>query len=102
MEKSLSIEEFYQSKLNCIPDNLKKEIGHFNVSRLSEFAGTPARPVPYNAIDCRADLSVSACAAETHQLEHFRNFVFARIRGIAAFHQLLSEKFQSDTQEFQE
>ena len=41
MEKTQSLEEFYQAKLNWMPDNLKKEIGHFNVFSLAEFLCKP-------------------------------------------------------------
>jgi AraC-like DNA-binding protein len=39
MESIESIETFYRSKLNWMPDNLKKELGHFNVFKLEDFAG---------------------------------------------------------------
>ncbi len=51
MDKAQSIEEFYRSKLNCIPDNLKKEMGHFNVFQLDEFVGCHAKPIPYSRKD---------------------------------------------------
>ncbi|MBK6996408.1 MAG: helix-turn-helix transcriptional regulator [Saprospiraceae bacterium] len=46
-----SIEDFYRSKLNWMPDNLKKEIGHFNVFRLDDFTGSQAKPMPYSRKD---------------------------------------------------
>lgn len=48
MKPTLSLEDFYKSTLNWMPDQLKKEIGHFNVFRLDEFTGNNARPIPYN------------------------------------------------------
>ncbi|WP_306352808.1 helix-turn-helix domain-containing protein [Flavobacterium sp. '19STA2R22 D10 B1'] len=48
MKKVESIEEFYLTKLNWMPDNLKKEIGHFNVFKLDEFVGCSAKPAPYS------------------------------------------------------
>ena len=51
MEKLQSIEEFYQEKLNWMPDNLKKEIGHFNVFKLDDFVGCRAKPIPYSRKD---------------------------------------------------
>jgi AraC-like DNA-binding protein len=33
MEKMLTLEEFYRTRLNFIPENLKKGFGHFNVFR---------------------------------------------------------------------
>ena len=51
MEKVESIEEFYQRKFNWIPENLRNEIGHFNVFRLEPFVGENASPVPYKRRD---------------------------------------------------
>jgi AraC family transcriptional activator of pobA len=51
MDKAQSIEEFYKSKLNWIPTNLKKEMGHFNVFALDDFVGCHAKPVPYSRKD---------------------------------------------------
>lgn len=51
MKKAESLEDFYESKLNWIPDDLKKEIGHFNVFRLEPFVGSGAKPVPYSRRD---------------------------------------------------
>lgn len=51
MEKALTIEDFYRTKLNWMPDNLKNEIGHFNVFRLDDFVGSCAKPMPYNRKD---------------------------------------------------
>lgn len=51
MEKTQSIEDFYKTKLNWVPDNIRKEIGHFNVFRLDDFVGSHAKPVPYSRKD---------------------------------------------------
>ncbi len=51
MEKLQSIEEFYQEKLNWMPGNLKKEIGHFNVFKLDDFVGRHSKPIPYSRKD---------------------------------------------------
>ncbi|WP_089352082.1 AraC family transcriptional regulator [Flavobacterium sp. ov086] len=51
MEKLESIEDFYQKKLLFMPDNLKKEIGHFNVFVLDDFMGCSAKPIPYSRRD---------------------------------------------------
>jgi AraC family transcriptional activator of pobA len=51
MDKSQSIEAFYQDKLNWIPANLKKEMGHFNVFALDDFVGCHAKPIPYSRKD---------------------------------------------------
>lgn len=51
MNKIESLEEFYASKFNWIPDNIRNEIGHFNVFRLDPFVGEKAKPVPYKRRD---------------------------------------------------
>lgn len=51
MEKTSTIEDFYRYKLNWMPDNLKKEIGHFNIFRLDDFTGACAKPIPYSRKD---------------------------------------------------
>ena len=51
MERAQTIEDFYRTKLNWMPDNLKKEIGHFNVFRLDDFVGPHAKPIPYSRKD---------------------------------------------------
>lgn len=51
MNKTESIEDFYRNKLQWMPDNLKKGLGHFNVFKLDEFCGTQAKPMPYSRKD---------------------------------------------------
>lgn len=51
MERTQSIEEFYKTKLDRIPDNIRKEIGHFNIFRLDDFVGTNCKPIPYSRKD---------------------------------------------------
>lgn len=51
MEKIETIEEFYRRKFDWMPDNIKNEIGHFNVFRLEPFVGDRAKPVPYKRRD---------------------------------------------------
>ena len=46
-----SLEEFYKRKFDFIPDNLRKELGHFNIFKLEPFAGKNAKPVPYKRRD---------------------------------------------------
>ena len=50
MEPTQSIEDFYREKLDWMPANLKKEMGHFNVFRIDDFL-KPHRPMPYRRID---------------------------------------------------
>jgi len=47
MRKIETIEEFYTRKFGNIPENIRKEIGHFNVFKLDPFVGENAKPVPY-------------------------------------------------------
>lgn len=51
MDKIETIEEFYKRKFDWMPDNLKNEIGHFNVFNLEPFVGDKALPVPYKRRD---------------------------------------------------
>lgn len=47
MDKNETLEAFYKRKMNWVPDNLKQELGHFNVFRLEPYVGEHAQPVPY-------------------------------------------------------
>jgi AraC family transcriptional regulator, transcriptional activator of pobA len=51
MEKTLTLEEFYEKKLGRSPSFLTKEIGHFNVFRSHNLVGERARLVPYSRKD---------------------------------------------------
>lgn len=51
MQKVESIEEFYQRKVTWLPDNLRNEIGHFNVFRIVPVGEGNAKPVPYKRRD---------------------------------------------------
>ena len=51
MDKIETIQEFYQSKHEWMPDNIRKEIGHFNVFCLDPYVGKGAKPVPYRRRD---------------------------------------------------
>jgi AraC-like DNA-binding protein len=51
MSKVETLEEFYRSKFNWLPDNIRNEIGHFNVFKLAPFVGGNATPVPYRRRD---------------------------------------------------
>ena len=51
MEKIDTLEELYKRKFDWIPDNLRKEIGHFNVFPLDPFVGERANPLPYKRRD---------------------------------------------------
>jgi AraC-like DNA-binding protein len=51
MSKPVSLEEFYQQKIHWLPENLKQDIGHFNVFRLDDFVGPNACHLPYSRKD---------------------------------------------------
>lgn len=46
-----SLTEFYKRKFDWIPDNLKNELGHFNIFNLEAYAGKNPRPIPYKRRD---------------------------------------------------
>jgi len=46
-----TIEEFYKRKFQGVPENIRSEIGHFNVFKLDPFVGSNAKPVPYSRRD---------------------------------------------------
>ena len=43
----MTIEEFYKRKFDWMPDNIRNEIGHFNVFKLEPLVGDNAKPIPY-------------------------------------------------------
>jgi AraC family transcriptional activator of pobA len=51
MAQTETIEEFYKSKFNWLPDNLSQDIGHFNVFRIEDCHGPNAAPVKYSRRD---------------------------------------------------
>jgi len=51
MNKVETIEEFYKRKFDWMPDNLKNEIGHFNIFKLEPLVGTNATSIPYKRRD---------------------------------------------------
>lgn len=51
MDKIESIEAFYQRRFGWIPDNIKKEIGHFNVFAHVPVDITKTNPLPYKRRD---------------------------------------------------
>lgn len=51
MGKVETIEAFYKRKFDWMPDNIRNEIGHFNVFKLEPFVGSNATPVPYKRRD---------------------------------------------------
>ena len=51
MPKTETLEEFYQKKMNWLPENLQKDIGHFNVFRMADCVGPNGTPVQYSRRD---------------------------------------------------
>lgn len=51
MAKTETLEEFYQHKLDWLPENLRQDIGHVNVFRLEDCVGLGKVPVQYSRRD---------------------------------------------------
>ena len=51
MAKPQTLEEFYKSKFNWLPPNLKQDIGHFNVFDLATCMGPNCEPPKYSRRD---------------------------------------------------
>lgn len=51
MEKIETIEEFYKRKFDWIPDNIRNEIGHFNVFEHEPIDPAKVKPLPYKRRD---------------------------------------------------
>ena len=51
MDKIETIEEFYQRKFDWIPDNIRNEIGHFNVFEHEPIEPGKTKPLPYGRRD---------------------------------------------------
>lgn len=51
MAKTETLEDFYMKKFNWMPENLKQDIGHFNVFRMEDCLGPGKAPVQYSRRD---------------------------------------------------
>lgn len=51
MDKFESIEEFYKRKFNWLPENFRKEVGHFNIFRLEPYVEGKPTKIPYRRRD---------------------------------------------------
>lgn len=51
MPKTETLEDFYRTKFNWMPENLKNEIGHFNVFRMEDCVGPEKQPIQYTRRD---------------------------------------------------
>ncbi|MDI9863913.1 helix-turn-helix domain-containing protein [Flectobacillus sp. DC10W] len=51
MEKVHTLEDFYLNSADCLPENLRKDVGHFNVFKMEDYIGKPTKSVPYSRKD---------------------------------------------------
>jgi AraC family transcriptional activator of pobA len=51
MAETETLEDFYRQKFNWMPENLKQEIGHFNVFRMEDCMGPGQQPISYSRRD---------------------------------------------------
>ncbi|AMP98464.1 AraC family transcriptional regulator [Pedobacter cryoconitis] len=51
MDKTQTLEHFYQQKFNSVPQTLQNGVGHFNVFRIEDCNGPNATPVTYSRRD---------------------------------------------------
>ena len=51
MDKPESLEEFYERKFNWLPEDLKKDMGHFNIFRLEPYWEGKVKAIPYRRRD---------------------------------------------------
>jgi len=51
MDKTQTLENFYQQKFNSVPQTLQNGVGHFNVFRIEDCHGPSAVPVTYSRRD---------------------------------------------------
>lgn len=51
MDKTQTLEHFYQQKFNSVPQTLQNGVGHFNVFRIEDCNGPGATPVTYSRRD---------------------------------------------------
>ncbi|UTA66380.1 AraC family transcriptional regulator [Emticicia sp. 21SJ11W-3] len=51
MDTSETIEELYKRKFNWMPENIRNEIGHFNIFRLEPLSDNEPREIPYRRRD---------------------------------------------------
>ena len=51
MEKSESLEEFYKRKFNWLPEDFRKDLGHFNIFHLNPSTEGKIKSIPYRRRD---------------------------------------------------
>lgn len=70
MNKAETLQDFYKSIYNKLPDNFNKEIGHFNVFKLKSNKNN-TKPVPYTRRDYfKIGLFIGKCKIEYHDKIH--------------------------------
>lgn len=48
MNTSETLRDFYEQRLNFMPESLKSEIGHFNIFTFEDLNGCSIKPIPYS------------------------------------------------------
>ncbi|MDO5614693.1 MAG: helix-turn-helix domain-containing protein [Cruoricaptor ignavus] len=66
MSKSEKLEQFYDQKFGWLPDNLRKDFGHFNVFVLEDHSDGNTRIVPYRRRDYYKITFLKSNGAEVH------------------------------------
>lgn len=67
MQKAMSLEEFYRSKIGVLPSEIFKKIGHFNVFHMEDFEGVE---FPYEMPYSRKDYYKIALIMGPHKVEY--------------------------------
>ncbi|MGI4735917.1 MAG: hypothetical protein ACRYG7_12145 [Janthinobacterium lividum] len=79
MSEPQTLENFYLQKIHWLPENLRQDIGHFNVFRVDDYVGPTAPHVPYSRKDFYKIMLVSG-----RSNYHFADKTIA-LRGHALF-----------------
>lgn len=90
MDRIETIEEFYKRKFNWMPENIKNEIGHFNVFRLEPFAADKSQPVPYK----RRDFYKIMLIQGNHQVYYADKIVEVRKQALSFSNPLIPYKWE--------
>jgi AraC family transcriptional activator of pobA len=76
MSKVETIEEFYQRKFDWIPDNIRNEIGHFNVFQHEPVEPGKTKTLPYKRRDFYKIMFEEINSDYIHKYDVLRNLVF--------------------------
>ncbi|MDO5608872.1 MAG: helix-turn-helix domain-containing protein [Capnocytophaga sp.] len=66
MGNSEKLEQFYDQKFGWLPDNIRKDFGHFNIFVLEDHRDGKSRPVPYRKRDYYKITFVQGNGPEVH------------------------------------